>query len=127
MMILPSRLSEVWLNIAGMVRAALEYSDGCYRAEDVRAAIAAGDWQLWTDGRSIACTRLAEYPARRVLFITLASGGLESVQPIWREIEAFARAYGCGAINWMGRPGWRRSGALPDGWRHTHDLITVEL
>lgn len=123
----PAHAEAMWPRVVGQVEAALVHSDGCYRAEDVRAAIAAGEWQLWTDGHSIACTRVAEYPARRVLFIVLASGGKDSVAPIWEALERFGRANRCKAINWMGRPGWRRSGFLPEGWRHTHDVMVVEL
>lgn len=123
----PEHAAAMWPRIVEQVEAALEHSEGCYRAADVLDALLAGEWQLWTDGRSIACTRVAEYPAKRVLSIILASGGRDSVAPIWAALEPFARVNGCSAISWWGRPGWRRSGFLPKGWRHTHDVMTVEL
>jgi hypothetical protein len=122
-----AQLPIAWPLIERRVATALKHSGGTYEADDVYDAIAAGEWQLWDDGVSITCTRVAEYPARRVLFIMLSAGSIVSIQTIWPALERFARANGCKDIRWMGRPGWRRSGKLPKGWRHTHDVIMVEL
>lgn len=126
-MIAPSDIPAMWESIAGQIGAALEYGDECYSLSHVREALTQAQWQLWTDGRSIACTRIAEYPARRVLFVMLAEGELPSVLAMWPAMRAFGEACGCASAKWMGRPGWRRSGVLPEGWRHTHDIVTVEF
>lgn len=123
----PAQLPVVWPLIEKRVASALKHGGDTYGLEDVRAAIAASEWQLWDDGISITCTRVAEFPQRRVLFIMLSAGSIVSIQTIWPALERFARAYGCKDIRWMGRPGWRRSGKLPKGWRHTHDVMMVEL
>ena len=120
-------IPEVWPAIEGRVLAALKHCNDTYRTGDVRAALAAGEWQLWGDGRSIACTRIAQYPARRVLFITLASGGLESVKMMFSALMAYAKAQGCDGIFSHCRRGWRRSNGLPSGWQHTHDVISWEF
>lgn len=120
-------IAVAWPAIAARVNAALRHSGGTYEPEHVRAALAAGEWQLWDDGTSITCTRVAEYPARRVLFIMLSAGSVVSINTMRPALETFARANGCRDIRWMGRPGWRRSGKLPEGWRHTHDVMMLEL
>lgn len=122
-----AQVGEVWPAILPLVEAALRHGGEGYSAGAVRAALDGGEWQLWGDGRSIACTRIAEYPAGRVLFVTLASGGLESVGPMWDAMKAFGAAHGCRTARAMTRPGWTRSGRLPPGWRHTQDIVTVEL
>jgi hypothetical protein len=119
-------IPEIWPAIEARVRAALRHGGGVYRLDDVRHALEAGDWQLWGDGRSIACTRIAEYPTRRVLFVTLASGEMGSVEPMWPTIKAFGEAHGCTAATAFARPGWARSGKMPQGWKHTQDVVTVE-
>lgn len=126
-MVPPSDIPMVWDQVSGRVAAALEYGDGCYRLSDVRKALQSAQWQLWTDGKSIACTRIAEYPARRLLFVMLAEGELPSVFAMWPKMREFGTGCGCTGAKWLGRPGWKRSGVLPDGWRHTHDVITVEF
>jgi hypothetical protein len=118
-------IAEVWPVISTLVAMATRHG-GAYEAADVKAALEAGDWQLWGDGRSICCTRVAEYPKRRLLFVMLASGGLESVEPMWPTIKAFGQSHGCGGAKAFARPGFSRSGRLPVGWRHTQDVVTVE-
>lgn len=120
------QVGEVWPAILPLIAAALRHGGGGFTVEAVRAALERGEWQLWGDGRSIACTRIAEYPAGRVLFVTLASGGMESVAPMWAAMREFGAAHGCRAGRAMTRPGWARSGRLPPGWRHTQDIVTVE-
>lgn len=119
-------IGEVWPRIEGQVRAALEQGSGVYTARDVCEALERGDWQLWHDGRSIVCTRIAEYPARRMLFVMLASGEMASVKAMWPTLKAFGVAQGCTGGKAFARPGFVRSGALSDGWRHTQDVLTVE-
>jgi len=126
-MIAPSDIPTMWDRIADKIAAALMYGDGCYRLSDVRQALATGEWQLWTDGESIACTRIAEYPARRILFVMMAEGTIASVLAIWAKMREFGEICGCTGAKWMARPGWRRSGALPAGWKHTHDMMTLEF
>lgn len=118
-------IAEAWPAIAGRVDAAVRRGGG-YAAADVKAALEAGDWQLWGDGHSIVCTRIAEYPSRRILFVMLASGEMESVQAMWPTLKAFGAANGCTGAKALGRPGFARGGRLIDGWKHTQDVLTVE-
>lgn len=126
-MVPPGEIPAIWDDVMGKVSAALEYGDGCYRVSDVRKALQSGQWQLWMDDKSIACTRIAEYPSRRMLFVMLAEGELPSVFAMWPAMRRFGEQNGCTGAKWMGRPGWKRSGVLPEGFRHTHDIVTVEF
>ena len=120
-------IPDLWPVIEGRIAASLRYAGETYRLDDVRAALAAGEWQLWGDGVSVICTRVAEYPGSRTLFVMLASGELAGIKAMWPTLATFGRANGCDHMTGYARPGWRRSGGLPDGWKHVKDVIAVEL
>lgn len=121
------KVTAIWPHIVDMVHAALERGSGEYRLEHLWQALVEGSAQLWTDGESIAVTMPVDYPATRLLYVLVAAGSLHSVYNLWPEIAAFAREQECSAVQFFGRPGWRRSGNLPEGWRHTHDVLTVRV
>jgi len=123
----PILIPDIWHYVAGKVAAALRYAGDTYRLDDAKAALLSGEWQLWGDGVSVICTRIAEYPASRTLFVMLASGDLESIKAMWPDLARFGRENGCTEMTGFARPGWRRSGGLPQGWRHVKDVITVGL
>lgn len=123
----PANLANVWPAVAPQIERALRHGSGEYALMDVAEAILHGRWQLWTDGHSIACTSVVQYPALRVLYIHVGAGELGSVVLMWPTLKDFAKRQGCARVQFMGRPGWRRSGAIPATWRHTHDVVTVEI
>jgi hypothetical protein len=110
-----------------LISAALAKGGGEYRIEHIWANLAEGRAQLWTDGNSVCVTSVVEYPATHLLYVLVAAGELDSVSAMWEPIKEFAAVHGCSAVQFFGRPGWRRSGVMPDGWRHTHDVITVRV
>ena len=120
-------ITTIWPHIADLVQAALDRGSGEYRLEHLWRALEDGEAQLWTDGESVAITMPVEYPATWLLYVLVAAGAVGGVETMWPEIQAFARERGCSAVQFFGRPGWRRSGVLPEGWRHTHDVITVRV
>lgn len=121
------KITAIWPHVVDMVQAALERGSGEYRVEHLWQGLVEGSAQLWTDGKSIAVTMPVDYPATRLLYVLVASGDLSGVETMWPQVEAFAREQGCSAVQFFGRPGWRRSGVLPQGWRHTHDVLTVRV
>lgn len=123
----PDHIQTVWPHVVDQVQAALERGSGEYRIEHIWRALVDGTAQLWTDGESIAVTMVVEYPAARLLYVLVAAGALDGVNNMWPVVRDFAREQGCSSVQFFGRPGWRRSGVMPEGWRHTHDVITVAV
>lgn len=123
----PDYIQTVWPHVVDQVQAALERGSGEYRIEHIWRALVDGTAQLWTDGESIAVTMVVEYPAARLLYVLVAAGALDGVNNMWPVVRDFAREQGCSSVQFFGRPGWRRSGVMPTGWRHTHDVITVAV
>jgi hypothetical protein len=123
----PDQLTQIWPHVVDLISAALAKGGGEYRIEHIWANLAEGRAQLWTDGNSVCVTSVVEYPATHLLYVLVAAGELDSVPAMWEPIKEFAAVHGCSAVQFFGRPGWRRSGVMPDGWRHTHDVITVRV
>lgn len=123
----PSQLANVWPSVSPQIMKALQRGSGEYTLHDVAEQILTGKWQLWSDGNSVCCTSVVQYPSLRVLYVHLGSGEIGSVVVMWPSLQDFARRNNCTKVQFMGRPGWRKSGAIPDGWRHTHDVVTVEV
>lgn len=130
------RVDRVWARVAPALAEAIRRG-GCGECtlEDARALIDDGAWLLWIavglDGRLLAAatTETAEYPRARHLFVTLAGGedAGEGVAALWPLLRSYAVARECSAVKFMGRRGWARSGALPAGWRHAHDVVVVPV
>jgi hypothetical protein len=126
----PSRRVEaLWPAICPFVRRALDHAEGRYAAEDVLDALLKGQMQLWVatgNGiEAILVTEIVDYPRQRRCNLFLSAGhALEACLDHLGEIEAWARARGCDAIEAGGRPGWER--VLP-GFRRTHVLLEKDL
>lgn len=123
----PDRITAIWPHVADLIGAALAKGGGEYRLEHIWENLTTGAAQLWTDGDSVCVTSVVEYPATRLLYVLVAAGDLGSVSDMWLPVKEFAAVHGCSAVQFFGRPGWRRSGVMPEGWRHTHDVITVRV
>lgn len=126
------RVAEIWPHVSGLVDAALAESGGGYRPVDVVEALEEGRWLMWlatTPGEvlSMCCTHVAEFPARKFLYVVLAAGKMDAVRVLWPAIRDCARAQGCSAVHFFGRRGWARSGALPEGFRVSREVVTMEL
>ena len=126
--VLSIEVDEMWPAIEPLVRAGLEFGDGRWAPEDIRAALTEGAQQLWIDGdpmRAICVTEIIRYPQQRRCNIFLLAGqDLDAW--IWQLsiLEAWAREKGCKAMELHGRPGWER--ILP-GYDRTAVVLRKEL
>jgi hypothetical protein len=112
MEVLPRILPEAM----DMLAPAIDMSGGRWAVEDVAAAIAAGQSQLWlaftSDDIPIAAlvTRIEDYPQRRMLSV-LFTGGEELKfwhQEMLDALEEFGAACGCEGLELTGRHGWKK-------------------
>lgn len=118
-----------------MLEAAIERGLGEFTLKDIADGLINGDFLLWVavkPGRIFGCavTTIEEFPQAKHLLVMLGGGpgeGREVVNALWPVIEEYARLEGCTYVRFHGRRGWARSGMLPPGWRHTHDVIGVPV
>ncbi len=86
--------------------------------------------QLWTVRTGdhligLAITELRNYPQqRRCRYLLLAGHDFEGWQHLQQDIENWARANGCAAMEMCGRRGWERK---LRGWRATHVEMSREI
>jgi hypothetical protein len=119
-----------WPEVEPLVRCALGYGGGRYEPEDFLNALARREMQLWlvrASDRLIGAvvTELRNYPRqRRCRYLLLTGVSFDRWQHLQNEIEAWARANGCVAMEMCGRRGWERKLA---GWRATHVEMTKEI
>lgn len=88
------------------IEAALKYSGGTHLFEDVAAAVAAGDMQLWANGDTVAITEVLMYPRKKVLHVFLGSGSREGLFEMIDGAWDWAQGIGCTAMTLAGRKGW---------------------
>ena len=127
----PSRqVGDVWPDVLELVEQALAHGGGRYAPEDFFEALLRREMQLWTVRTGdrligLAITELRNYPRqRRCRYLLLAGDGFEHWQHLQRDIENWARANGCTAMEMCGRRGWERK---LRGWRATHLEMTREI
>ena len=124
------RVPDRWPEVAALVERALHHSDGRYASEDFLHALIRREMQLWgvrQAGRTVGViiTALRNYPRqRRCRYLLLAGDGFDRWQHLQRDIEEWARANGCTAMEMCGRRGWERK---LKGWRATHVEMSKEL
>ena len=121
----------VWDAVAELLEPAVERSNGRMNMATLRRSIEARDKQLWlahVDGDVIAAwvTQVNEYPDVRVCEMLFGGGRLGEIQ-MWLDlglnsVEGSARDKGCGLIELVGRPGWRRE-LERRGYRHSHVVM----
>lgn len=120
----------VWDQVTPYLLSALNYADGKYTLESIKALIAKCDAQLWVeaskDGIKGACvTQIAVYPTRSVCLLMLAGGvSLETYQRYLPLVELWAMERGCESIEIVGRRGWVK--VLP-GFEVIHTVMSKRL
>ncbi len=104
-----------WPKVAPWVAAALPWARGRWTLESIHDDLTGDFKRLWCVFRdnqviSAVVTVNTDFPAVRVSTILLCGGAdADSWVPlILRNIEAAARAEGCGQVEIIGRPGWRK-------------------
>lgn len=120
----------LWGQVEAILQPALDREGGRLTPADIRSAIESREMQLWVahnDDGSIrsACVTGIAVCAAKVATLHYAAGELQDFgADNLAEVEAWARAQGCTALDVVGRPGWRR--ALP-GFEKLYEVITKRL
>lgn len=102
---------------------ALEYSPGTHDLEDILYAISTGEMQLFANKGGCAVTQIVEYPKKKVLFVFLAGGELDSVISLHDEAMEYAKSRGCDTLMQIGRMGWTRE-LKKHGWENKSACMT---
>lgn len=104
-----SLLSDVWPAVTPWLESALEYGAGDENIRDVFVALAREQYQLWTDGKSMAAvTQIQRYPRHTVFCILYAGGTLDALYRAFEFAKGYAKQNGIRVVRVHGRPGWER-------------------
>lgn len=101
-------------HLAGLVEA-LEYGGGTHTIEDVLRQIEAGKAKLWVRRDALIVTEIHQTPRAKVLHFWLATGSLDEVVALSREVLEWGKQEGCEQATLAGRRGWERVLAS-EGW-----------
>lgn len=136
-MVVDEAIPIVWnrFEVGAMVRASEDRAGGRWTADFLLTKIIAADMQLWLvienkNGRerilSAIITDVRPYESGFKACHIVAVVGEESRSwiKLKSELEAWAKASGCEAIETIGRHGWKR--VLPD-WSATHTFLEKRL
>lgn len=120
---------EVWPQVVGLISAACETSRGKFDAADIYQMLVNRDAQLWlvkeSDVGGVIVTQIVNYPHRKVCWIRICTGhGREECFHHLKDIEAWAKEQGCGAMELIARPGWKK--VLKD-YECTHVVLEKDL
>lgn len=125
-----------WHEIGPLLCRALRHGRGEYDEHQILARLCDGRWVLVgliKDGAlaGVAACEVVRHdrdgPAHLWVVMGSGSDAPETVQAMWSPIQNLARANNCTEVRVLGRRGWARSGAMPAGFRHTHDLLSYTM
>lgn len=128
----PDSLDRVWPIAEELLRPAVARSGGRATCTTIEAGIREQRYQLWVAHqedvliRAAFVTRVAEYPARRMLVVDFAAGSAmgEWVDLVQRAFREYALAAGLSGVELHGRVGWAR--VLERlGWRQEFVVLSV--
>lgn len=113
-----------WDRAAPILARAIARQD-THAAEDIKAELDAGRAQLWCGTASALVTEIVVHPRRRVCRIWLAAGDMtELVHEMLPDVEAWAAAQDCDAMELVGRHGWAR---VLESYHQPHTVLVKEL
>ena len=98
----------LWRRVRPLVVKALERADE-YSLGDVLHYAYTGKWQVWAGERSVAFTRVAQYPQHSACILILAGGDLSEMKRLEPEVCAWAKRQGCKYVEIYGRKGWNKA------------------
>lgn len=105
----PEKVVDVWHDAEPQLRRAVERT-GERTTHDVLVQLVTGNAQLWRINDCWAVTEIANYPRKRVAFVSLCGGKFPADQV--REMRAmlfqWAKHYHANEIRIVGRRGWLR-------------------
>jgi hypothetical protein len=111
--------------LSGLARA-LSYAGGTHTLDDVADALERGDAQLHESEGAVIITEIQQYPQMRVCHFWLATGELEPVVALSRQVLEWAKEQGCTRATLSGRKGWVKVLAS-EGWAPMLTLMGREV
>ena len=112
----PDNLEKAWKDVEKYVIEGIEYTDGKYKAEDIKALVRTTHlilWVVYNDDRNCAqgclLTEVVDYPQLRCCSIFLLSGeNFSELVLALPDLSEYAKGLGCKRIEFYGRSGWER-------------------
>jgi hypothetical protein len=109
------------------VAAALEYSGGTHKIEDIAEGIRRGQFQLWPGRDSAVVTEIIVYPQLKDLHYFLAGGDLDELRLMRPLIEQWGKSVGCSRVSLAGRKGWERTFLKDEGYEPKWFILCKDL
>jgi hypothetical protein len=109
------------------VAAALEYSGGTHKIEDIAEGIRRGQFQLWAGRDSAVVTEIIVYPQLKDLHYFLAGGDLDELRLMRPLIEQWGKSIGCSRVSLAGRKGWERTFLKDEGYEPKWFILCKDL
>ena len=109
------------------VAAALEYSGGTHKIEDIAEGIKRGQFQLWPGKYSAVVTEIIVYPQLKDLHYFLAGGDLDELRLMRPLIEQWGKSIGCSRVSLAGRKGWERTFLKDEGYEPKWFILCKDL
>ena len=109
------------------VAAALEYSGGTHKVEDIAEGIRRGQFQLWSGKNSVVVTEIIVYPQLKDLHYFLAGGDLDELRLMRPIIESWGKEIGCSRVSLAGRKGWERTFLKGEGYEPKWFILCKDL
>jgi hypothetical protein len=130
--ILFDKIEGLWHEVLPFLERALAYSDGKFKADDVKKMLIERDMQLWliynnTGLKGICITQIIEYPQSKRLGIPFIAGtDFKEWKSGWYVIREWALEHGCDSVETQGRDGWERE-LKPFGFKKIHTALRLLL
>lgn len=109
------------------VAAALEYSGGTHKVEDIAEGIRREQFQLWPGKNSVVVTEIIVYPQLKDLHYFLAGGDLDELRMMRPIIESWGKEIGCSRVSLAGRKGWERTFLKGEGYEPKWFILCKDL
>lgn len=119
------KIMSVWSKAEPLLRRVVKPNTG-YSLDDVLLKLQLAHWQLWVIGdfQAVAVTEIMCRPQHSVLWSQFIAGdNVDEWLDDWERVQAeFARSQGCAAIEFSGRPGWKK---FQDKYRKYKPVLTT--
>lgn len=109
------------------VVAALEYSGGTHKIEDIAEGLQQGRFQFWPGLNSAVVTEIIVYPQLKDLHYFLAGGDLDELKMMRPLIESWGKSIGCTRVSLAGRQGWSKTFLKDEGYEPKWFILSKEL
>ena len=105
---------------------ALRRGGDTHTVEDVLDQLSMGEARLFENEDALIVVEIHDSPCKRVLHFWLATGELEAVVELSREVLAWAKEWGCKEATLAGRRGWEKVLAS-EGWAPMLTVMRREI